>query len=185
MAAITVWTKQHISAVEELERTGLYRTRREHIGMALGEHAPLVLEVYDWLTEHTPAAPQRPDGSCYPVWVSFLQEATMLPEAGMAVLELSLDPALITHINIAKWGAMLNYSYLPRDGADALRHRKLLEDLGVSDAKAFMGPFYPQIKREILDSWQRLFDPSVRLGNDLSYGTIWEIRKEWIVDIRR
>ncbi|MBR0332133.1 MAG: DUF3841 domain-containing protein, partial [Alistipes sp.] len=39
-------------------------------------------------------------------------------------------------VNIAKWGAMLNYSYLPADEADHKRHQKLLRDYGVSDVKA-------------------------------------------------
>lgn len=66
---------------------------------------PLVLEVYDWLVAHTPAAPHRPEGAEYPVWVSFLREGTMLPGEGAVILELELDPELITRINVAKWGA--------------------------------------------------------------------------------
>ncbi len=43
--------------------------------------------------------------------------------------------------------------------------------------------FYPELKQEITDSWQRLFDPSVSAGNDSSYGTVWELRKEWLVQV--
>ena len=74
----------------------------------------------------------------------------------------------------------MNYSYIPADEADARRHRQLLRDYGTNDAKAYMTQFYPDIKREIVASWPRLFDESVKLGNDLKYGTIWELRKEWI-----
>lgn len=185
MAEITVWTKQHASVLDELERTGLYRAKGRYIALDLEEHAPLVLEVYDWLVAHSPAAALRPEGAEYPVWVSFLREGTMLPGDGAVILELTLDPALITPVNVAKWGAMLNYSYLPQDEADARRHRKLLRDYGVSDARAFMTPFYPQIKREILDSWDRLFDDSVQLGSGLAYGNIWEVRSQWVTNILR
>ena len=41
-----------------------------------------------------------------------------------------------------------------------------------------MSRFYPELKREIRESWKRLFDPSIILGNDMEYGTIWEIRRE-------
>ena len=185
MESIRVWTKQHASVAEELERTGVYRAKGRYISLDLEEHAPLVLEVYDWLVAHTPAAARRPEGAEYPVWVSFLQEGTMLPGDGAVILELELDPAAITPINVAKWGAMLNYSYLPLDGEDARRHRKLLADYGTSDAKAFMTPFYPQIKREILASWPRLFDSRVQLGGGLEYGTIWEIQRPWVKQILR
>lgn len=65
------------------------------------------------------------------------------------MLELTMDPTLITAVNAAKWGTMLNYSYIPADAQDAKRHRELLAQYGVSDAKAYMSQFYPQIKREI------------------------------------
>ena len=54
---------------------------------------------------------------------------------------------------------------------------------GVDDVKAFMTQFYPAIKKEIVASWDRLFDDYVKLGNDLKYGTIWEIRKEWVTKV--
>ena len=188
MEPVRVWTKQHAGVAEELARAGVYRAKGRYIALDLKEHAPLVLEVYDWLVAHTPAAPHRPEGAEYPVWVSFLREGTMLPGEGAVILELELDPELITRINVAKWGAMLNYAYLPRDEADARRHRKLLSDYGASDA--FMTSFYPQIKREILDSWQRLFRHHAALGMGDRSGVggvqagLWCIRREWVAAVR-
>ena len=69
-------------------------------------------------------------------------------------------------------------SYIPADEHDAKRHRQLLEQYGVSNAKAYMAQFYPQIKREIIASWTRLFDDSILLGSDEKYGIIWEVKKE-------
>ena len=60
---------------------------------------------------------------------------------------------------------------------------KKLNALGLSDAKVCMFHFYPELKQEITDSWQRLFDPSVSAGNDSCYGTVWELRKEWLVQV--
>lgn len=176
-----VWTKQNENVLRELEEKGRYVARREYVVKDLGEHAPLVLEVYDWLVKNSPAAPSKPADVEYPVWVSTSREATMLPSAGAVLLELAIDPALMTMVHINKWGTMLNYSYIPADEADARRHLRLLEEYGVSDAKAYMTQFYPQIKREIVDSWQRLFDDSILLGGSSYYGNIWEIKKEWVV----
>lgn len=89
-------------------------------------------------------------------------------------------------VNIDKWGAILNYSYIPGNEQDAKNHRQLLEQYGVSsDAQAYMSQFYPDIKRKIIDSWSRLFDDSVILGNDAKYGNIWEVKQEWITQIIR
>ena len=65
------------------------------------------------------------------------------------------------------------------------RHQQLLESYRVSDTQAYMSRFYPQIKREIIDSWDRLFDDSVHLNSDQRYGIIWEIKKEWVSAVLR
>lgn len=182
---IKVWTKQHGDVVKELEKTGRHIAGREYIFNDLGEHAPLVLEVYDWLTRNSPGAAQRPADVKYPVWVSAARDATMLPDKGTVILELLIDSDLITPVNIEKWGAILNYSYIPANARDAERHRKLLKEYGVSDAKAYMSQFYPVIKREIIDSWSRLFDTDIVMGNDKAYGNIWEVKREWVTQIIR
>ena len=180
MNNITVWTKQHRSVWDTLQKTGRYAAKRSFVALDLGEHAPLVLKAYDWLVGHHPDSARRPADADVPVWVSFDRDATMLPGKGSVILELSVDPGLITPVNIAKWGAILNYSYIP---ADAARHRTMLEDCGVSDAKAVMTQFYPQLKREVVESWSRLFDPSVSMGSDACYGLLWEVRSEWIRNV--
>ena len=178
---IRLWTKQNSAVLRELEQRGRYTAKRAYIQQDMQEHAGLVLAVYDYLVRHGPKAGERPADAEYPVWLSYTGEAAMLPTPGTVRLELEVEEARITPVNIAKWGAMLNYSYLPADEADARRHRRMLEQYGVSDAKAFMSRFYPEIKKEITDSWSRLFDESVRLGGDACYATVWELRKEWIV----
>ena len=183
MAKITVWTKQHQSVWDTLKREGRYVARREFIRLDLQEHADLVLEVYDWLVANGPDRMNRPPDVEYPVWVSYARETTMLPSPGAVILELELEEAWITPVHIGKWGCILNYSYIPADPADARRHEQLLADYGVSDAKAYMSQFYPQIKREIVDSWDRLFDDSIILGNKAKYGTIWEVKWEWVTSV--
>lgn len=174
----TVWTKQHESVLETLQRTGRYAAKRSFIIKDLEEHAHLVLEVYDWLAAHIPGA--RPADAEYPVWLSYHQAAAMLPSPGAVILELSIPTRLITPVNIEKWGAMLNYSYIPSSPRDADRHRRLLAAYGVSDAKAYLTQFYPDIKREIVSSWDRLFDDGILLGSAAAYGTTWELRREWL-----
>ena len=186
MDKIIVWTKQNENIIKDLEDTGRYTAKREYIVKDLDKHAYLVLESYDWLVNNTPNVFQKPDDVKYPIWVSLKKEATMLPSKGTVILELKLDPSLVTMINIEKWGTILNYSYIPKDKQDAENHRQLLEQYGVSsDAKAYMSQFYPQIKRKIINSWSRLFDTSIILGNDQVYGNIWEVKKEWVRKIIR
>ncbi|NCB27419.1 MAG: DUF3841 domain-containing protein [Bacteroidia bacterium] len=185
MPTTTVWTKQHTAVYEQLQKHGRYTAKRSYIQRDLQEQAPLVLEVYDWLVQHHPQAQCKPADADYPVWVSFTGEATMLPSPGSVVLELRVPHERITPIHIAKWGTVLNYAYIPLSETDDTRHQNLLREYGISDTQAYMSQFYPQIKREITDSWQRLFDPNILLNSNATYGTIWEIRKEWIVTVKQ
>ena len=183
MNPITVYTKQNIRVLDALERTGRHTAKREFVMQ--NEDSSLMRPAYDWLVSHHPDSANRPADADYPIWVSFAADATMLPGDGYVILELTLDPVLITKVNIAKWGAVNNCSYIPTDSADAAAHRKKIEAMGVSDVKACTTHFYPELKAEIEASWLRLFDDSVRLGNDLAYGLIWEVKREWITKVIR
>ena len=177
---IRVWTKQHENVWKILQEKGRFIQQKRYVAGDLGDQAGIMREAYDWLAKNSPDVKNKPVDVEYPVWVSFKKETTMLKEPGTVILELEVDPAIITHVNIEKWGAILNYSYIPADKADAERHHALLEAYGVSDTKAYMSQFYPEIKREIRESWKRLFDPDILIGSDLDYGNIWEIRIEWV-----
>lgn len=179
MEPIHVWTKQHISVWETLQRDGVYHAK--FAGIRHNEDAQLMMEAYRWLSCSIPNAQTRPAAAEFPIWLAFSRAGTMLPTPNTVLLELEIAPELVTHINIAKWGTILNCSYIAADEADARRHKQLLRDWGASDEKACMTPFYPHIKREIQDSWMRLFDDSIHVGSSECYGTIWEVRKEWVV----
>lgn len=178
MNTIRVWTKQHIRVWEQLQQQGVYHARRS--GILHNEDTQLMIEAYDWLAANTPNASGKPEGAEYPIWLSFSREGTMLPTPDTVLLELEIDPELITYINIHKWGTILNRAYIPGDPQDARRHAQLLRDYNITDVQACITPFYPQIKREIQSSWLRLFDDSIQLNNPQAYGNIWEVRKEWV-----
>jgi len=182
MATVTVFTRQHRNIVTVLETAGRYAACRENV--LRNEDARLMLECYDWLVAHHPRRHLRPVDADYPIWLSYRQDAAILPNPDTVLLELEVDEADITPINIAKWGAINNFSYIPLNEKDARQHRELMEAFGVTDAKACMTQFYPQLRRKIIDSWDRLFDDTVQLGNDLCYGLIWEVRSQWVRSIR-
>ena len=47
-----------------------------------------------------------------------------------------------------------------------------------------MSQFYPEVKNEIVDSWDLLFDNSVIIDKNVEkYGIIWEVKREWIVNV--
>lgn len=183
--AVRVWTKQHENMLKELLDTGRYTAKKQYAAGDLTDQAYLMLEAYDWLVKNGPQSDKRPEDVAYPVWLSFSRRTAMLMEKNMVILELEVDPSRLTFINIEKWTSILNYSYIPANQADMNRHRELLNAYGVSDVKAYMTQFYPEIKREIRESWIRLFVEGIPENLEAYYGNIWEVRKEWLVQVIR
>jgi hypothetical protein len=180
MPEITVWTKQNEAVVRQLEADGRFIADERCIRRELENTADIMLFIYSWLAEHAPITAERPADVRFPVWVSFSEEAVMMPEPGYVILELSVDGSLLTSIDTAKWTRITNYSYIPDGRRDAEEHRRHLEELRINDADAIMTCLYPDMRREIISSWDRLFDKSISLGSDTAYGIMWEVREEWI-----
>lgn len=186
MSLIRVWTKQHAGILEQLEQSGRYIAKREYIMQEQAEDANIFLTVYDWYTRHASTIVQKPGDVQYPVWVSLSSESAMLVNEGAVLLELEIDAAQMVPVDLNKWGLILNYGYIPRDAVDKQKHLQLLKDYGTGDAQAYMTPFYPIIKQQIVESWKRLFDDTVIVNNNITkIGTIWEVRKEWVVRVIR
>ena len=62
----------------------------------------------------------------------------------------------------------------------AMRSEAELKRQGIRDTmEVFAKPFYPLVKRKIMQSWGRVFDID---GVDEQYlqGAVWCIKKEWI-----
>ena len=182
MSKITVWTRQNKNVLKILREEGRYIVRKEYICAENEEHTGLILQAYDWLVTHGPHVDKKPKDVTYPVWVSYTHENTYAPGPKEALLTLSVDAEDVTPINIAKWGMILNYSYIPQDAADSKQHQEMLSAYGINDAQAVMTQFYPEVKREIMSSWSRLFDKNIQPGNAFQYGNIWEIKKAWVVE---
>ena len=180
MSEITVWTRQHKTVAEKIEKNGRFVADPVYAAADFGEERNILLECYRWLAGNCPTADKRPADAVFPVWISLTRETIQPPQKDFVIMELSIDETFVDRINIAKWGAVLNFSYIPSDEEDRRRHGKEMREIGISDTEAFLSRFYPQIKADITASWKRLFDPSVDLGGDLCYGITWELRKEWI-----
>ncbi len=176
----TVWTKQNRAVMDQLESAGRYIADERYIRRELGDTADIMLFIYRWLSDHMPAAAERPADVKYPVWVSFIKEATMSPEDGYVVLELKVPENQVTSIDTAKWTKITNYSYIALDEKDEKEHQRMLDEAGTDNIRAVMTSFYPEIRKKIIGSWDRLFDRTISLGSTSEYGLMWEVKKEWI-----
>lgn len=181
---VTIWTKQHMGILDILERKGRYVVKKEYIEQKMEEHAGIYLNVYNWYHKAAGQIIAPPDDVKYPIWVSLSEEEKIGNSEGNVHLEIQINPSKLIIMDMDKWGRIVNYMYIPKDKADEEEHDKLLKLYNIDDTYAYMSPYFPAVKNKIIKSWDRLFDDSVVLS-PVKVGTIWELKKEWIVNITK
>ena len=182
MASYTLWTNQNRAVLEQIERDGFYIAREQYRTPAVSGYSDIMLFLYRWLAENMPIQDVRPKDAKFPVWAALSTSLAYPPTENRVLIKASVPEEYFCCINIVKWTRVSNYCYLPADEEDLKAHHDLLKKYGADDAKAIMTPFYPLIKRKILNSWKRLFEGSIPTDEGI-YALMWEMRQEWIEEI--
>ncbi len=181
------WTRQAVQAAEELQNNGIYRVKKEYIEKKNDTIAEFYLKLYRWYTKE--ATRYMDITAEYPIWLSMSEENMLQPVEGTVIFELEIPQDQYLLCNYDAWGYIVNYFYVPLDEADRIRHTGELRRYGIgSDDELLLtskGNFYPLLKREITNSWSRAFTLPPRDPVTGLVATAWEIRKEWVREIRR
>jgi len=184
---ITLWTRQHQGVLKELEEKGVYRVKKEYIEAKNDSISGYYFQLYDWYVKHAEKIVPRPHGVEYPIWLSTSNEMMLQPTEGTVILTLNVQRKNVVISDFEKWGYVVNYWYVPLDREDEIRHNEELKKYGIGDESAlymsYKGNFYPLLRKKIIDSWNRIFDVSDDSAC-LSQATLWEIKKEWVVDVK-
>ncbi len=180
MANVRVRTRQHRAVLEEINKNGRYVTGARYVAGKTPELRKLMIPCYDWLSEAMAKRVEKPADASYPVWVT-LEAGGSYPKGNGVILELEVPEEALALISVEGWSAVLDYRYVSFDEADSRLHRDEMDKMGLSDAKAVMSGFYPEIKRQIMASWDRIFVGPGFAGT--CYGLLWEIRSEWVKEV--
>jgi len=177
---ISVWTRQDEKILEILEREGRHITKKEYIEEKMEDCSGVYLDVYSWYTEKAKSIVPKPPDVKYPIWVSLREDHMLQPVPGTVILELLVDRDSVITIDSEKWDRVVNYWYVPLSLKDEEDYDKKLKNYGIANnSKVYLSNFYPHLKKEVIKSWDRLFDNSYSLS-DLYFGTIWEVKREWV-----
>lgn len=182
MGLMTVWTKQHKNILRTLQESGRHIVEKAFLEEKYGDMTPYMAELYGWYVQKAAAIVAKPDDVFYPVWVSLDHQSALKNDPDTVVLELLIDDSQVIKVDYDKWGAIVNYMYVPESAEDDQAHQELLASYGIDDSQAYMSNFYPMVKKKIIKSWERLFEPGEG-SSDVQMGTIWEIQKDWIRNI--
>jgi hypothetical protein len=182
---IKVWTAQAQIVIDTLEEKGIYHVKREFILNKYEQVSKIFLEPYDWFIRRAAVISPPPPGAEYSIWVYCDPVMISNYAPGDYIIEAEVPTDKVVLFDQAKWLRILNLSYIPENPADDERFKRKIREYGLQhESKALTTNFYPLFKREIINSWDRLFDDSIKLSED-KMGGLWELRKEWITKITK
>lgn len=183
---VRLWTRQHKNILDELDKHGVYRVKKEYITEKMDTMSNYYLDLYEWYGRNADKIVPRPEGVIYPIWLSTSSDMMLQPVEDTVILEVEVDRKDVIYTDMGRWGYVVNYFYLPIDQEDEQRHNEELEKYGINNESSLIsgdkGNFYPLLKNKIIKSWERLFEPFEDTGQVVQ-ATIWEIKKEWVKDI--
>ena len=185
-----LWTVQPLTALDELKTQGVYRCQKEK-SFNLSKRGSLD-QPYQWLMARMrEKIGGPPEGVSYPVWAwhtwEFLHQAPdpnsaaflrRTEDKAMMTLDVPQDQAVLTDFDA--WQLVLQHMYVA-DAREAAELDRLEQQLETLDEN--------QLEKAIRDSWEHVFlidrvDTDVLTRGKYIQATFWEIRPEYIRDIR-
>jgi len=185
---VTLWTRQDIRSLDDLEKNGVYRVKREYIENQYGDIAEHFIKLYKWFTEKASKMIPKPDGVEFPIWCSISYENMYRPTEDTVVYELEIDKSQVIYFDGGKWDYVLNHRYLPKDEEDNRLYLEEMRKKGFDDSDLYSfiegrnAYLYPEERKRVMDSWMRIFE--IDHWNIFTVqANIWEIRPEMIKNI--
>lgn len=188
MEKVHLWTRQNEKILDILEKEGVYYAKKKYIVQKNDTLANYYIELYDWFVRHGQKIVAKPEKAEYPIWCSISEEYMLRGVPGDVLLELNVDRERVLYFDSTRWDLVLNHTYVPKNEADEDRFVKSAQSRGITNNFSFLSDyykrFYPDIVREVVQSWDRIFEIDLEKANKFSIqANIWQIRSEDIQSI--
>ncbi len=180
---VTLWTRQDLKSLKELESKGVLRITRQHVDEKFDIIADYITKLYRWFVEAASQRVPKPPDVEFPIWCSVSEENMLRPTEDTVVYVIEVDESQVIYFDSIKWDYVLNHLYIPKDEEDAIAYREEMKRRGHKDVYSFFDPrtahFYSREQKEIMDSWPRVFE--IDEWNIFRVqANIWEIRRDMI-----
>lgn len=186
MELVNLYTRQHENSLHELNAKGFMTNKKLYVDLHMGDIAPFFSRKYDKFVEMAEKRLKRPSGVEYPIWCSVSKENCLKAVEKSVVYCLQVPKDQVIYFSSIKWDYVLNNLYIPINEDDEKAFEKKIKELGCKDRFNFIdGKYkgmYPNIEREIIDSWERIFDIDVWDCFKVQ-ANLWQIKKEWVKHI--
>ena len=184
---VKLFSPQAEAVWQAVENDGTAFSRREYVIKKYEESAGIFLAAYDAYVREAERIVPRPDDRAYPYW-AFASEDLVDRSGGLRVMRLRVPLEEAVFFDQYDWYKVLRLSYIGETDKDDEAFARGLEMRGIRDSsEAVLRPFYPDVKRQITESWKRLFrhDSAIRNGDTSGVRAVqaglWQIKKEWLI----
>lgn len=182
-----LYSPQSKAVWQELQNLGTAYSRREYVQKKYEESASIFLTAYDAYIREAEKIIPRPEPWAYPYW-AFKSLEQVDTSGGGRIMTLSVPVDEAVFFDQYDWYKVLRLSYIGENEQDEAKFRNELERRGIKDpSEAVLKPFYPDIRKKIIDSWKRIFrfDEAIRNGDESGVHAVqaglWRIKEEWLV----
>ena len=183
---VTLWTRQHLKSLQEMEENGVLQITQKHIDEKFDIIADYITKLYKWFVDAASQRVPKPPAVEFPIWCSISEENMLRPTEDTVIYVIEVDESEVIYFDSIKWDYVLNHLYIPIDENDAAAYREEMNRRGHKDIFSFFDPrtahFYPQERKQIMESWPRIFD--IDEWNVFRVqANIWEIRPDMIKEL--
>ena len=187
MRTYTLWTCLSPQALGELLKTGSYRCNKKELDITYGIAAEFCEHMYRWYTRVAGKYTAVPENCQYPIWLSPAKDRLLSDKNTPVFLKLDVPEDCVLRCNISAWEYRMSCRYIPCSAEDDQAHVQEMTHWGAGSDEELInthrGNFYPHLRKKIQDSWTRVFT-QLNVDPRIIAFTTWELRREWIEDIR-
>lgn len=184
---VKLYSPQSEVVVKTLERDGVCFSKKEYVIKKYEESASIFVSAYDWFVIEAEKYIKKPKGAEYPYWA--MKDLSSVEQSeDSTLLQLCVPIDEVIFFDMYDWYKILCLQYIGETKSDELQFRQMLVEYGIrKESDVILTNFYPDLKRQVQDSWKRLFrhHEKIKQGNTDGVKSIqaglWQIKKEWIV----
>ncbi len=179
---ITLYSTQSNIVLETLKNEGVYYVKMEYVDKKYNEVSKIFKTAYTFFNEHASKILPKPVEAESAIW-GFSDSMWAVPHSDSSLLTLSIPKSEVIAFDQRIFSKILNLEFVG-DEKETLAFNEKLKKYGVKDTlEIFNTSFHPLLKREILKSWEKLFEQKEFESKYIQYG-FWKLLPEYIINIK-
>lgn len=186
--SITLYSTQTKYVHELLIREGVVYSKASYVRQKYRESAKIFQTAYDWFVQYMADYVPKPSDAEYPYW-AFTQPHSVDTSGDGVVLTLDVPLDEAVFFDMYDWLKIMRLQYIGETKTEEDIFRRQLTQYGIRhESDILLTNFYPDLKRQIQDSWQRLFrhHEKIKSGDASDVGNVqagmWQLRRDWLKD---